>query len=113
MKELTRRGLSKNSGSYQEQIRALEHELDAFRQSELNYRVLLEQAPAGILVARDNPLRLVYVNPAMAELTGRTTEELLAFDAGGDNQLGSRAGQGGILTVVSRPHARVDKPPTF
>ena len=82
MKELTRRGLSKNSGIFQEQIRALEHELDAFRQSELNYRVLLEQAPAGIVVARGNPLQLVYVNPAMAELTGRTTEELISLTQG-------------------------------
>ena len=82
MKELTHKGWSKNSGIHQEQIHALEHELDALRQSELNHRVLLEQSPAGIVVARDNPLRLVYVNPAMAELTGRTTEELLSSTQG-------------------------------
>ncbi len=82
MKELTHRGSSKNSGIRREQIHALEHELEALRRSELNHRVLLEQGPAGIIVARDNPFRLVYVNPAMAELTGRTAEDLLSSTQG-------------------------------
>ena len=82
MKELTHEGRSRNSSIHQEQIHALEHELEALRQAELGHRVLLEQSPVGIVVARDNPLRLVYVSPAMVELTGRTTEELLSSALG-------------------------------
>lgn len=66
----------------QEQTHALEDELNDLRRSELNHHVLLEQGPAGIAVARDNPFRLIYVNPAMTELTGRTTEELLSSTQG-------------------------------
>lgn len=62
----------------QEQIDALSSELKAVRRSEVNYRIMTEQGPEGIVVARDNPLRLVYVNPAMSQLTGRTNEELLS-----------------------------------
>ena len=68
----------KKISSMQEQIDALRHELEAIRQSELNYRILAEHGPEGIVVARDNPLRLVYVNSAMSQLTGRTSEELLS-----------------------------------
>jgi two-component system cell cycle sensor histidine kinase/response regulator CckA len=68
----------KKISAMQKQIDALTHELQAIRQLELNYRILVEQSPAGIVVVRDNPLRLVYVNSAMSELTGRTSEELLA-----------------------------------
>ncbi|MHB9096368.1 MAG: hybrid sensor histidine kinase/response regulator [Syntrophales bacterium] len=68
----------KKVSSLQERIDALEQELEAVRQSELNYRILAEQGPEGILIARDNPLRLVYVNPAMSQLTGRTSKELLS-----------------------------------
>jgi PAS domain S-box-containing protein len=82
MNEFTHRGRSKNSGIHQEQIHALEYELDTLRQSELNHHVLLEQSPAGIVVVRDNPLRLVYANPAMAKLMDRTTEELLSLTQG-------------------------------
>jgi two-component system, cell cycle sensor histidine kinase and response regulator CckA len=59
-----------------------EDELDALRVSEFNHRALTEQSPAGIAVVRDNPFRLVYVNPAMAGLTGRTTEELVSSTEG-------------------------------
>ena len=52
--------------------------MNALRRRESNHHVLLEQSPAAIAVARDNPLRLVYVNAAMSELTGRTNEELLS-----------------------------------
>ncbi|MBE0556085.1 MAG: response regulator [Proteobacteria bacterium] len=82
MKELTRKGRSKNSSIHRERIPVLEHELDLLRQAELSHRVLLEQNPAGIVLARDNPLRIVYANPAMAELTGRTTRELLSSAPG-------------------------------
>lgn len=64
--------------SLQEKIDALGHELEAIRRSELNYRILAEESPEGIVVARDNPLRLVYVNPAMSQLMGCTSEELLS-----------------------------------
>ncbi|MHB8910056.1 MAG: hybrid sensor histidine kinase/response regulator [Syntrophales bacterium] len=68
----------KKISSLRERIDALENELKAVRQSEANYRILTEQCPVGIVVARDNPLRIVYVNPAMLQLTGRTSEELLS-----------------------------------
>src|SRR5512133_2334546 len=68
----------KKNSSLQEQIDALRDELKAVRQAELNYRIMAEQGPEGIVVVRDNPLRLVYVNPAMSQLTGRTGEELLS-----------------------------------
>jgi two-component system, cell cycle sensor histidine kinase and response regulator CckA len=78
MKKLTRKDLSKNGGKSRGQAHARERELNALPQPDSNLHVLLEQSPAGIVVARDNPLRIVYVNAAMSELTGRTNEELLA-----------------------------------
>ena len=75
MKESTRK---KNGGTSQRRTRAMEQELNALRQPGSNHHVLLEHGPAGIAVARDNPLRIVYVNAAMSELTGRTNEELLS-----------------------------------
>ncbi len=75
-------GNLKKINSLQEQIDALGHELEAVRRSELNYRVLAEEAPAGIVIVRGKPLRLVYVNPAMSQVTGRTTEELLSWTEG-------------------------------
>ncbi len=72
----------KKNSSLKEQIDALEHELEAVRQSGLNYRVLAEEAPEGIVIVRGNPLRLVYVNPAMSQVTGRTSEELLSSTEG-------------------------------
>ncbi len=113
MKESNNEGWSKNSSIHQDRIKALEYELKALRLAELSHRALLEQSPVGIVVAGDNPLQLVYVNPAMAELTGRTTEELLSSDTGGENRLGSRAGQGRIPSVVSKLLARVGKPPSL
>ena len=68
----------KQTNPLQEQINALGHELETVRQAELNYRTLAEQSPEGIIVVRVNPHRLVYVNPAMSELTGPTNEELLS-----------------------------------
>ncbi len=66
----------KKNGSLQERIYTLGSELKAIRKSELNYRILAEHGPEGIVVMRDNPFRLVYVNPAMSQLTGRTSKEL-------------------------------------
>jgi two-component system, cell cycle sensor histidine kinase and response regulator CckA len=78
MNEVNHEGWPKRDAIHPKQVCAPECELDAVSQTELNCRILLEQSPAGIIVARDNPLRLVYVNPAMAKLTGRTAEELLS-----------------------------------
>jgi PAS domain S-box-containing protein len=50
---------------------------DALRESEQRYRLLVETASEGILVAQDTGLK--FVNPMVLELTGRTEEELISL----------------------------------
>lgn len=48
---------------------------EALRESELKYRITMDASLAGICVIQDLTLR--YVNPAMANLLGYTTDELI------------------------------------
>lgn len=48
----------------------------ALMESEAKYRVLAEHLRDGIVVAKDDPIRLVFVNQAMAKLLGYSTDEL-------------------------------------
>jgi len=50
---------------------------------DINYRELIEQLKEGILVAQDNPLRLVFANSTLAEITGYTESELLSLSPNG------------------------------
>lgn len=46
-------------------------------ESELKYRLLVEDSLQGILITRVNPTHLVYANKSMAEILGYSVEELL------------------------------------
>jgi PAS domain S-box-containing protein len=48
--------------------------------SELKYRLLVEDSLQGILIARVNPMRLVFANRTMAKLLGYSIAEFLALD---------------------------------
>jgi diguanylate cyclase (GGDEF)-like protein/PAS domain S-box-containing protein len=51
---------------------------DALRSSESNFRALAETAPCAILIEQGR--RIVYVNPAMAEISGYERHELVGLD---------------------------------
>ena len=59
----------------EERIRAEE----ALRQSEARYRMLIEQLIEGIVIAKDNPVRLDFASPAMENITGYAIDELLSL----------------------------------
>jgi two-component system cell cycle sensor histidine kinase/response regulator CckA len=50
---------------------------EALRESEANYRTLVEQSLQGLLVMQD--LRIVFANTAFAEICGYSVEELLSL----------------------------------
>ncbi len=50
---------------------------EALHESEEKYRTLVEKSLQGISIIQDN--RFVFVNPALAEITGYTIDELLAI----------------------------------
>jgi PAS domain S-box-containing protein len=52
---------------------------EALQDSEAKYQPVVEQLLEGILIAQDNPLRLVFANPAMAKLLQFTAEELTSL----------------------------------
>jgi PAS domain S-box-containing protein len=51
----------------------------ALRRSESKYRSLVEGSLQGVVIAQDAPPRLTFANPAMAEITGFSPDELLAM----------------------------------
>ncbi len=52
---------------------------EALRRSETKYRTLVEGSLQGVVIAQDEPPRLTFANPAMAEITGYAPDELLAM----------------------------------
>ncbi|MBD3190496.1 MAG: PAS domain S-box protein [Candidatus Heimdallarchaeota archaeon] len=51
----------------------------ALKESEAKYRTLVEQLSEGVVIAKGNSPRLVYINRAMVAISGYTKSELLNF----------------------------------
>ncbi|MCF8081643.1 MAG: response regulator [Deltaproteobacteria bacterium] len=54
----------------------LEERTLQLRASEEKYRALVEGSLQGVVVAREDPLRILFASPAMAQLTGHSPEAL-------------------------------------
>ena len=52
---------------------------EALQESEEQYRTLVEQSLQAVLIARGTPLRLIFANPAAAQISGYTVEELTSL----------------------------------
>jgi len=49
--------------------------------SEYKYRSLFERSQVGFLIVRDNPLRFIYTNKALANIFGHSIEEILSLSS--------------------------------
>ena len=53
------------------------HAEQALRESEEKYRTLVNSTLQGVVIARSDPVRLVFANPAMAQISGYPPERLI------------------------------------
>ncbi|MDZ7723682.1 MAG: PAS domain S-box protein [candidate division KSB1 bacterium] len=53
---------------------------EALRESEEKYRTLVNSTLQGVIIAKSDPVRLVFANPAMARISGYSSERLLNMD---------------------------------
>ncbi len=64
----------------------LEHDLikkeNRLKKNQHQYRQLVEQSLQGLVIARDDPLRLVFASSPMAKISGYTPSELQQFTSG-------------------------------
>ncbi|MBN2745403.1 MAG: PAS domain S-box protein, partial [Bacteroidales bacterium] len=54
----------------------------SLKESEEKYRTLVNSTLQGVIIAKSDPVRLVFANPAMAEICGYSPEELIDMTAG-------------------------------
>ncbi len=66
----------KNGEGLSSNIKGIELDL---QESESKYRTLVNHSLQGLMVAQGVPPRLVFVNPAMADIMGYTVEEMLSL----------------------------------
>jgi PAS domain S-box-containing protein len=53
----------------------------ALRESEEKYRTLVDSTLQGVIIAQADPIRLVFSNPAMTQISGYSSEKLLEMGA--------------------------------
>ncbi len=68
--------LEESSRKLQEEVLERRKAEEAIRKSEEQYRLVVDNANEGIIIAQDGMFR--YVNPRMAEMIGHTPEELIS-----------------------------------
>ncbi|MBU7013441.1 MAG: PAS domain S-box protein [Theionarchaea archaeon] len=64
-----------------EDISERKHSQKELEDSEEKYRTLVEQSLQGIVIVRGIPPRPVFVNPAVAEMSGYSSQEILSFSS--------------------------------
>ncbi len=52
---------------------------EALRMSEVKYRTLVNSTLQGVVIAQADPVRLVFVNPAMVQISGYSSERLVGM----------------------------------
>ncbi len=52
---------------------------EALRQSEAKYRTLVNSTLQGVVIAQADPIRLIFANPAMTQISGYTPEKLIGM----------------------------------
>jgi PAS domain S-box-containing protein len=62
-----------------ENINLLNKKEEELTDSEVKYRQLVENSPAGIIIAQGIPIKIVFANQAMANICGYNIKKLLSF----------------------------------
>ncbi|SHK64702.1 PAS domain S-box-containing protein [Desulfatibacillum alkenivorans DSM 16219] len=79
-------GMLKNESGEATAIMAVIYDITARKNAEIElkkreimYRTLVEQSLQGVGIIRNDPVKVVYCNPALEEMVGRTAKELRAL----------------------------------